>query len=320
MTCKYESHSEAKFFDLQLTVKNEFENQQNESVEQALKSFLKIETLNGDNQYACPKCAPVKQDAEKGVKFVKLPKILMLQLTRFTLDFQTFNRKKLNDSVSFPLVLNMNHFLDQEELKDDQIFEKLVKDNPLNEVKSKMAKNERKVVKKEATGKDGLPLNDMQKNFAQQMNDELGGSGPVEDTGEAKTAGSLAQARAEKRKKEAEEHKKRLAEMKAKKAASKTAKPTRPKFDRGQLSAGFMANAKVAKVDHGGWAMDFGNEAQNVAIPSASGNADLDQTEKAQLDQVLKLSLSDANSTQATEGDKATVVSTPSSAKTDPSA
>jgi len=33
---------------------------------------------------------------------------------------QTFNRKKLNDSVSFPLLLNMNHFLDKEKLGDQE--------------------------------------------------------------------------------------------------------------------------------------------------------------------------------------------------------
>ncbi len=36
----------------------------------------------------------------------------MLQLNRFTLDMQTFNRKKLNDLVSFPLILNVNAFLE----------------------------------------------------------------------------------------------------------------------------------------------------------------------------------------------------------------
>jgi hypothetical protein len=33
----------------------------------------------------------------------------------------------------------MNHFLDQELLKDEASFEKLIGENPLNEVKKKMA-------------------------------------------------------------------------------------------------------------------------------------------------------------------------------------
>ena len=65
---------------------------------------------------------------------MKLPKILCLQLNRFTLDYATFNRKKLNDKVSFPLVLNMNTFLNEDSLKDEATINSLIKDNPLNEV------------------------------------------------------------------------------------------------------------------------------------------------------------------------------------------
>lgn len=51
---------------------------------------------------------------------------------------QTFNRKKLNDEVSFPLLLNMNHFLDQETLGDNAKLKDLIAENPLNEVKSQL--------------------------------------------------------------------------------------------------------------------------------------------------------------------------------------
>jgi len=63
----------------------------------------------------------------------------MLQLQRFTLDIQTFNRKKLNDEVSFPLLLDMNHFLDKESLNDPKAYEELITGNPLNDVKKMMA-------------------------------------------------------------------------------------------------------------------------------------------------------------------------------------
>ena len=79
-----------------------------------------------------------KQDAEKGTKLGKIPKILMLQLQRFTIDFQTMNRKKLNDEVSFPLTLNMNPFLDKDQIQNNQFLEALMKDNPLNLVKTQM--------------------------------------------------------------------------------------------------------------------------------------------------------------------------------------
>lgn len=67
----------------------------------------------------------------------------------------------------------------------------------------------------------------------------------------------------EKRMKEQAEHKKRLAAMKAKKAeaagAGTTTTKARPKFDRSKLNTGFMANAKKAKDEVNGWALDFEN-------------------------------------------------------------
>jgi ubiquitin carboxyl-terminal hydrolase 47 len=42
--------------DLSLTVKSEFDNVYNESLEKALKYYLKPETLEGDNLYFCEKC------------------------------------------------------------------------------------------------------------------------------------------------------------------------------------------------------------------------------------------------------------------------
>jgi len=105
-----------------------------------LKGILNIETLKDDNKYACPTCDE-KQEAEKGSKFGKLPKILMLQLQRFTIDMQTFNRKKLNDEVSFPLILNVNPFLDKDQLKDDVFLNDLISENILSDVKTKMKKN-----------------------------------------------------------------------------------------------------------------------------------------------------------------------------------
>jgi len=54
---------------------------------------------------------------------------------------QTFNRKKLNDEVSFPLILNVNPFLDKDQLKDDTFLNDLISENILSDVKTKMKKN-----------------------------------------------------------------------------------------------------------------------------------------------------------------------------------
>ena len=48
--------------------------------------------------------------AERGVKFIKLPKLLNIVLQRFHFDFYTETRNKINDKFTFPHVLNFNHF------------------------------------------------------------------------------------------------------------------------------------------------------------------------------------------------------------------
>lgn len=50
-------------------------------------------------------------EAEKGVKLATLPKILTIHLNRFEMDYATMMRKKLNNKVAFPFILNMNKFL-----------------------------------------------------------------------------------------------------------------------------------------------------------------------------------------------------------------
>eukprot|EP00358_Blepharisma_japonicum_P000054 CAMPEP_0202954480 /NCGR_PEP_ID=MMETSP1395-20130829/50840_1 /ASSEMBLY_ACC=CAM_ASM_000871 /TAXON_ID=5961 /ORGANISM="Blepharisma japonicum, Strain Stock R1072" /LENGTH=276 /DNA_ID=CAMNT_0049670025 /DNA_START=359 /DNA_END=1189 /DNA_ORIENTATION=+ len=110
LKCLKESSREDKFLDLSLTVKNEFDKIYNDSIEKALANYIRPEELSGDNQYFCDHCGS-KQDAIKGLKFKTLPYILVLQLKRFDLDYQTMQRIKLNDKVTFPQILNMNPFV-----------------------------------------------------------------------------------------------------------------------------------------------------------------------------------------------------------------
>ena len=48
---------------------------------------------------------------------------------------QTFMRKKINDRVTFPLTLNMNHFLNESKQNDPLQTDELIKLNPLSEVR-----------------------------------------------------------------------------------------------------------------------------------------------------------------------------------------
>jgi len=66
--------------------------------------------LTGDNQYYLEE-KKMKVDAVKGIKFLKLPKVLGIILNRFSFDYFSMKREKLDDFVSFPFVLNMNKYL-----------------------------------------------------------------------------------------------------------------------------------------------------------------------------------------------------------------
>lgn len=80
------------------------------SVEEALRAFVTPETLDGSNQYHCERCGR-KCDAHKGLKFVRFPYLLTLQLKRFDFDPATMHRIKLNDKVTFPEMLDLNPFV-----------------------------------------------------------------------------------------------------------------------------------------------------------------------------------------------------------------
>ena len=101
LVCGHESIREDRFQDLSLPIRNEFgTGVQNSSVEMALENYIKPEVLDGDNQYLCEECQ-IKVDAEKGIKLVAGPPILTIALSRFTLDYNTFQRVKIMDRVSF---------------------------------------------------------------------------------------------------------------------------------------------------------------------------------------------------------------------------
>ena len=109
--CPYESTNNDKFQDISLPIKNEFGTGViNSSLEMALENYLKPDILDGDNKYECSSCAK-KVDAEKGLKITRVPEILSLSLNRFTLDYETFQRVKVTERVSFPTILNLNVYM-----------------------------------------------------------------------------------------------------------------------------------------------------------------------------------------------------------------
>lgn len=121
LECGYESAREDTFLDVPLVVRPFGSSQAYASVGEALQAFVTPEILHGSNQYFCEHCNK-KCDAHKGLKFIKFPYLLTLQLKRFDFDPVTMHRIKLNDRVSFPEILNLNDFIKSEntpETSDD---------------------------------------------------------------------------------------------------------------------------------------------------------------------------------------------------------
>ena len=122
--CGNESNNYDKFLDISLPIKNEFGTGViNSSLEMALENYLKPDILDGSNQYMCSKCEK-KVDAEKGLKITKCPQIISISLNRFTLDYNTFQRVKATERVSFPQVLNFNNYMKGYEGIEDKLYDK----------------------------------------------------------------------------------------------------------------------------------------------------------------------------------------------------
>lgn len=158
LECGSESAREDTFLDVPLVVRPFGSSQAYGSVEEALRAFVTPETLEGSNQYSCDKCGK-KCDAHKGLKFVRFPYLLTLQLKRFDFDPATMHRIKLNDKVAFPEILDLNQFV-----RSDCTSENLCDDTDTTD--SGSALDEEVPANSAAAGGSGRPAN-----------------GPCEDTG-----------------------------------------------------------------------------------------------------------------------------------------
>ena len=248
-SCQFNSDKEVKFNDISLTLKDEFAGVLNNSLEKALAFYLGIERLEGDNKYQCSACDQ-KVDAEKGFKLSKLPKILCLNFNRFALDYTTFQRIKINDKVTFPLVLNMNIFMRDYEQSD---IDNLIQENPLSKVRLSDLRLDRSMLDDDENEKDKEEIsNDMSKRYNEFMENELK---ELEDQGEVESQGQLQQKRQKEMKEKEEMHKKNLKNLK-----KKINKP-KSRFNRKNLNSNFFANNKAKQNNEvKGWAFDFNVE------------------------------------------------------------
>eukprot|EP00826_Nyctotherus_ovalis_P048897 TRINITY_DN581_c0_g1_i1.p1 TRINITY_DN581_c0_g1~~TRINITY_DN581_c0_g1_i1.p1 ORF type:complete len:525 (-),score=189.01 TRINITY_DN581_c0_g1_i1:1265-2839(-) len=101
--CKNISEREEVFSDISLQVKD------CKSITESLSMFVSEEQLDKENQYFCEKCNK-KVDAVRRVRIRRFPPVLTLGLNRFEMDWNTMDRKKLNDRLEFPLELSITGF------------------------------------------------------------------------------------------------------------------------------------------------------------------------------------------------------------------
>jgi ubiquitin C-terminal hydrolase len=69
--------------------------------------------MDGDNQLNCDTCG-TKTDSLKGIEIGKLPPVLTFNLYRFDLDYETWQRKKLDDRFEYPLEIDMGQYCSDE--------------------------------------------------------------------------------------------------------------------------------------------------------------------------------------------------------------
>ena len=100
--CNTSSERLSDFYELDLNIRG------HKSLDEALKGFLEVEKLEGDNQYMCQKCNG-KQNATRAIVLKSLPPILNLQLLRFV--FESGVKKKLSSCIQFPDVLDIRHLV-----------------------------------------------------------------------------------------------------------------------------------------------------------------------------------------------------------------
>ena len=118
----YQSERIDKFLDFALAILPFGSTYALKSLPECIEAYLQPEILDGENKYYAESFGK-KVTAIKGLKFGKLPRIMSVQLKRFVYDFSNGNmtQKKVNDCVSFPMLLDMNKYVAKTKTKKSKL-------------------------------------------------------------------------------------------------------------------------------------------------------------------------------------------------------
>ncbi|CAM9148251.1 unnamed protein product, partial [Phaeothamnion confervicola] len=104
-SCGYKSDRQENFYDLGLQVVNY------QDMVTSLLAYTRPEPLEGENQYHCDRCTG-KRPALRRQLIRQLPPLLIFSLNRFRFDTEKLERVKVNDKFKYPLVLDMEPFVE----------------------------------------------------------------------------------------------------------------------------------------------------------------------------------------------------------------
>jgi len=99
----YKSTKDENFCDLSLQVKG------CNNIYESLDKYTEEEIMEGNDKYEAE--GHGKQDARKGIKFVKFPKVLIVQLKRFEYDYGRDQMIKINDKFDYYQDLDLNKYI-----------------------------------------------------------------------------------------------------------------------------------------------------------------------------------------------------------------
>jgi ubiquitin carboxyl-terminal hydrolase 7 len=108
----FESKRYESFLEVQLSVKGM------SSIYEALDCYFTEELMDEDNKYDAGDYG--KQIANKGIKIMFLPPILMMQLKRFEFDFQRERMDKISDLCEFYDEINMAKYVVKENKQETE--------------------------------------------------------------------------------------------------------------------------------------------------------------------------------------------------------
>mmetsp|Transcript_33094 Transcript_33094/g.53664 ORF Transcript_33094/g.53664 Transcript_33094/m.53664 type:complete len:668 (+) Transcript_33094:182-2185(+) len=103
---EFRSQRIESYYDLSLNVKG------CKDIMESFEKYVEEEMLDGDNKYQAE--GHGLQDAKKGVKFMKFPPVLHLQLKRFEYDPQRDAMVKVNDKYEFYQEIDLDKYLAEE--------------------------------------------------------------------------------------------------------------------------------------------------------------------------------------------------------------